>query len=72
MKIEDPNRIPKINDQVFDVNNEFVGTVVDIIGPVSSPFAVLKPVNPQNLSLLKTSAPLFYKFKKSKEMKRGG
>ncbi|MCS7110969.1 MAG: hypothetical protein N3D82_03410 [Ignisphaera sp.] len=71
VKMEDPGRIPKIGDQVFDANNELVGKVVDIIGPVTSPFAVLRPVKLSTLSLLKPSAPLFYRSRKLREAKAG-
>ena len=36
-------KAPKIGAEVFDENLKVVGKVFDIIGPVSSPYAVVKP-----------------------------
>ena len=43
---------PKIGSAVIDENLKVVGKVFDIIGPVSSPYAVVKPVirEPEKLS----------------------
>ena len=40
VKAENP---PKIGTEVVDENLQSVGKVFDIIGPVSSPYAVVKP-----------------------------
>ena len=37
------DKIPKIGTPVVDENLKTVGKVFDIIGPVSSPYAVVKP-----------------------------
>jgi RNA-binding protein len=36
-------RLPKIKDRVVDENLKPVGTIFDIIGPVSSPYVAVKP-----------------------------
>jgi RNA-binding protein len=36
-------KIPKLGSAVVDENLKVVGKVFDIIGPVSSPYAVVKP-----------------------------
>ena len=36
-------KAPRIGDDVVDENLKVIGKVFDIIGPVSSPYAVLKP-----------------------------
>jgi RNA-binding protein len=41
VKTEKP---PKIGSSVVDENLKTVGRVFDVIGPVSSPYAVVKPV----------------------------
>jgi RNA-binding protein len=38
-----PDNPPKIGSEVVDENLNVVGKVFDIIGPVSSPYAVIKP-----------------------------
>ncbi len=40
IKTENP---PKIGSEVVDENLKVVGKVFDIIGPVSSPYAVVRP-----------------------------
>jgi RNA-binding protein len=40
LKIEKP---PKLGATVIDENLKVVGRIFDIIGPVSSPYAVVKP-----------------------------
>jgi len=56
-------KVPKIGLEVVDENLEVVGKVFDIIGPVSAPYAVVKPAvsepaklvnKPVYLLLLKT------------------
>ncbi len=36
--------LPKIGDKVVDEKLEFVGTVFDVFGPVSSPYIAVRPV----------------------------
>lgn len=40
LKVE---KLPKIGYKVVDENLRFVGTVFDVFGPVSSPYAAVKP-----------------------------
>jgi len=40
LKVEKP---PKLGAAVIDENLKVVGRIFDIIGPVSSPYAVIKP-----------------------------
>ncbi len=49
LKLEKP---PKIGAPVIDENLKIVGRIFDIIGPVSSPYAVIKPSvkNPEKLA----------------------
>jgi len=44
-------KLPRLGDKVLDENLNHVGTVFDIIGPVSSPYITIKPSekNLQNL-----------------------
>jgi len=48
MKVEN---IPRIGDTVVDENLKPVGKVFDILGPVSSPYAAIRPTirNPEKL-----------------------
>jgi RNA-binding protein len=40
-----PAYIPKIGDKVVTRRMEHIGFVTDVIGPVSSPYALVKPKN---------------------------
>ncbi|MGC9009517.1 MAG: H/ACA ribonucleoprotein complex subunit GAR1 [Sulfolobales archaeon] len=42
VKIRDPLNIPNLRRRVYDERKRPIGVVVDIIGPVSQPFAVVK------------------------------
>ena len=46
------DKTPQIGSAVVDENLRAVGKVFDIIGPVSSPYAVIKPTikTPENLT----------------------
>ena len=49
VKIDKP---PKLGSAVIDENLKVVGKVFDIVGPVSSPYAVIRPSvqNPEKLT----------------------
>jgi RNA-binding protein len=49
-----PNRLPKIGSEIITRKLERVGNVYDIIGPVKSPFLLIKPEkkNLKNLNLV--------------------
>jgi len=38
-------KVPRLGTRVVDSRGRFIGIVVDIIGPVRSPYAVVKPKN---------------------------
>jgi RNA-binding protein len=40
-------RVPRIGETVVDENLRTVGKVFDIMGPVSSPYAAVKPTIPE-------------------------
>lgn len=39
------HRVPRLGSKVVDSRGRLVGTVVDIIGSVKSPYAVVKPAD---------------------------
>jgi RNA-binding protein len=48
--------IPKIGDTVYDGKSRVIGSVYDIIGPVSSPYILIKPsskIDPDDLRHIK-------------------
>jgi len=61
VKISKSSELPRIGVDVVDANNEVIGKLIDIIGPVAQPFAVIKPAKPAITSLLKSSTFLFYR-----------
>jgi len=57
-------RPPKIGAEVVDENLNVVGKVFDIIGPVSSPYAVIKPTVREPAKLV--NKPLYLLLSKTK------
>jgi len=64
VKIHEKKFLPPIGSEVVDANNELMGKVVDVIGPVDSPYAVVKPLRLSMISFIKPSMLLFYRIRK--------
>jgi RNA-binding protein len=47
--------LPRIGDMVVDEKLKSVGSVFDIIGPVSSPYVTVKPTIPEPQRLVKNT-----------------
>lgn len=62
------DKTPRIGSSVVNDNLKVVGNVFDVIGPVSSPYAVVKPVvkDPEKL----TARPLYLLLSKKKRSKK--
>ena len=65
VKAENP---PKIGSEVVDENLNVVGKVFDIIGPVSAPYAVIKPTVREPAKLL--NRPVYLLLSKTKRSLR--
>lgn len=65
VKAENP---PKIGSEVVDENLNVVGKVFDIIGPVSAPYAVIKPTVKEPAKLV--SKPIYLLLSKTKRSKK--
>jgi RNA-binding protein len=65
VKAENP---PQMGSEVVDENLNVVGKVFDIIGPVSAPYAVIKPTikDPEKL----VNKPVYLLLSKTKRSKR--
>ncbi len=59
---------PGIGSEVVDENLNVVGKVFDIIGPVSGPYAVVKPTVREPAKLL--NKPVYLLLSKTKRSKR--
>ena len=59
---------PKMGFEVVDENLNVVGKVFDIIGPVSAPYAVIKPSIKEPEKLL--NKPVYLLLSKTKRSKR--
>lgn len=57
-------KAPKIGSEVIDENLKVVGKVFDIIGPVSAPYAVVKPIVNDPVKLL--NKPVYLLLSKTK------
>ena len=64
VKVENP---PKLGFEVVDENLDVVGKVFDIIGPVSAPYAVIKPTIREPEKLL--NKPVYLLLSKTKRSK---
>jgi len=58
---------PRIGSEVVDENLNVVGKVFDIIGPVSAPYAVVKPTVRETTKLL--NKPVYLLLSKTKRSK---
>jgi rRNA processing protein Gar1 len=65
VKAENP---PKIGSEVVDENLNVVGRVFDIIGPVSAPYAVIKPSVREPAKLM--NKPVYLLLSKTKRSRR--
>ncbi len=74
VRLSDPNNIPPLNVEILNASGEKVGVLVDIIGPIESPYAVVKPTSPIALSVAKPSTVLFYRVRSQpkKARRKGG
>ncbi len=59
---------PRIGSEVVDENLNIVGKVFDIIGPVSAPYAVVKPTIREPAKLL--NKPVYLLLSKTQRSKR--
>jgi rRNA processing protein Gar1 len=59
---------PRIGEEVVDENLNVVGKVFDIIGPVSAPYAVVKPSVRETAKLL--NKPVYLLLSKTKRSKK--
>ena len=57
-------KTPKIGSEVVDENLRVVGKVFDIIGPVSAPYAVVKPTGSEPAKLV--NKPVYLLLSKTK------
>lgn len=60
-------KAPKIGSEVVDENLKVIGKVFDIIGPVSSPYAVVKPTVSEPAKLV--DKPVYLLLSKTKRSK---
>ena len=65
LKAENP---PKIGSEVVDENLNVVGKIFDVIGPVSSPYAVIKPSVREPAKL--ANKPVYLLLPKTKRSRR--
>ncbi len=58
---------PKIGAEVIDENLRVIGKVFDIVGPVSSPYAIVRPTVSEPVKLV--NKPLYLLLSKTKRSK---
>lgn len=70
VKIEDPDRIPKLGVKVFDEFRRELGQLLDVIGPVSQPYAVVKPLDKRVVEMVKPGLVAYYLAPRPKKHRR--
>jgi RNA-binding protein len=60
--------IPKLGSEVVDENLKVIGKIFDIIGPVTAPYAVIKPTNIDPIILL--NKPVYLMLSKTQRSKK--
>jgi len=70
VRLSNSTELPPLRCEVVDANSELIGHVIDIIGPVGSPYAVVKPMKLSVLSFIKPSTVLFYRYRKTRKAQR--
>lgn len=72
VRIDRPDIVPEIGSRVVDANGFEIGKIVDIIGPITKPYAVVKPNSYSVLSIIKPSTILFSRsIKREKRILKG-
>jgi RNA-binding protein len=61
-------QVPRIGSEVIDENLVIIGKVFDIIGPVSAPYAVVKPTVKEPAKLL--NKPVYLLLSKTQRSKK--
>lgn len=68
--LEDKERIPSLNTNVYDERGRKLGTLLDIIGPVKEPYAVVKPSDKSILEEVVQGAVLYYEEPRPRRRRR--
>lgn len=69
-KLESSKNVSNIiGSIVTDANGNQIGKVIDIIGPINQPYAVIKPRSYAVLSSIHQSTVLFYRFSHRQNIK---
>ncbi|RLG78032.1 MAG: hypothetical protein DRO12_00520 [Thermoprotei archaeon] len=74
VKCTNPKEIPPLGAHVMGADGEVIGRVVDIIGPISSPYIIVKPLSPSKLNAVHPSTVLYYRLvpkRKGRRSRRG-
>ena len=68
--LEDKDHIPSLNVNVYDERRRKLGTLLDIIGPVEEPYAVVKPSDKSILNEVARGAVLYYEEPRPRRRRR--
>ncbi len=71
VKIDDPERLPRLGVKVFDEYRREIGRLLDIIGPVKQPYAVVKPVDENVVEKVKPGLVTYYPPPRPPRRRRG-
>ena len=68
--LEDKDHIPSLNVNVYDERRRKLGILLDIIGPIEEPYAVVKPSNKSILEEVAQGAVLYYEEPRPRRRRR--
>ena len=68
--LEDKDRIPSLNTNVYDERRRKLGTLLDIIGPIEEPYAIVKPSDKSMLKEVVRGTVLYYEEPRPRKRRR--
>lgn len=72
VKLDDPDRIPMLGVKVYDEFRRLIGKLLDIIGPVTSPYAVVKAADKTIAEYVKPGLVAYYIAPRPRREKKRG
>ncbi len=77
VELRDPKRIPRLGVPVYTSDRRRIGVLLDIIGPVERPYAVVKPDKDEYIKAVEEGQNLYYEVprpprRRERRRRRGG
>ncbi len=59
--VDDPERLPPLGVKVYSGDRRELGQLLDVIGPVKQPYAVVRPASRELLKVVKEGDAIYYR-----------